>query len=364
VTLPAIAAVGIPADADAESPASAGDLFDCCQLEEGHHLAVWGNTDRCLTFREAIHYWKGNDYEDRRLFLARLDGVPVGTCSLLLPLRDNLDTAWIEVLVAAEHRRRGIGRRLLEAAEKAALERSRTVFKGACEEPLAVSGKGAEMLPAKSGTGGMPMGLASTGFALASEYSLEQVETSSSLGLPVPESVLGRLEADARQHSGGYRLVTWDGYCPEELASSYAALRSRMSTDAPQAGLAGEAENWDTARVREEEETWRKSGVESLVSAVLHAGSGEMAGYTVLTYRQGRPRSVIQQDTLVSAAHRGHRLGMLIKVANLRSAQQRWPAARSVLTWNASENQHMLAINISLGFRPAGYEGEWQKRLG
>jgi hypothetical protein len=24
----------------------------------------------------------------------------------------------------------------------------------------------------------------------------------------------------------------------------------------------------------------------------------------------------------------------------------------------------MLAINIALGFTPAGYEGEWQKRLG
>jgi hypothetical protein len=55
---------------------------------------------------------------------------------------------------------------------------------------------------------------------------------------------------------------------------------------------------------------------------------------------------------------------MLVKLANLRLAQQRWPAARSVITRNHSENQHMLAINISLGFKPAGYEGEWQKRLG
>jgi hypothetical protein len=55
---------------------------------------------------------------------------------------------------------------------------------------------------------------------------------------------------------------------------------------------------------------------------------------------------------------------MLVKVANLRRAQEKWPRARSVLTWNASENQHMLAINTALGFRPAGYEGEWQKRLG
>jgi hypothetical protein len=76
------------------------------------------------------------------------------------------------------------------------------------------------------------------------------------------------------------------------------------------------------------------------------------------------PDSIVQQDTLVTSEHRGRRLGMLTKVANLRRAQSRWPQARSVLTWNANENQHMLAINIALGFKPAGYEGEWQKRLG
>lgn len=55
---------------------------------------------------------------------------------------------------------------------------------------------------------------------------------------------------------------------------------------------------------------------------------------------------------------------MLINVASLRCARDRWPPARSVQTWNASENQHMLAIDIALGFKPAGYEGEWQKQLG
>ena len=32
-----------------------------------------------------------------------------------------------------------------------------------------------------------------------------------------------------------------------------------------------------------------------------------------------------------------------------------------VITFNAAENDHMLAINVALGFRPAGYDGEWQR---
>ena len=34
-----------------------------------------------------------------------------------------------------------------------------------------------------------------------------------------------------------------------------------------------------------------------------------------------------------------------------------------VITFNAAENGHMLAINVALGFRPAGYDGEWQRTV-
>ncbi|WP_411373924.1 hypothetical protein ACLH0K_12675 [Arthrobacter sp. MPF02] len=107
-----------------------------------------------------------------------------------------------------------------------------------------------------------------------------------------------------------------------------------------------------------------RSSVQSVVAAALHRETRELVAYTVLNWRPAVPASIAQQDTLVAGDHRGHRLGMLIKLANLRRAQARWRSARSILTWNASENQHMLAINIALGFKPAGYEGEWQKRLG
>ena len=104
--------------------------------------------------------------------------------------------------------------------------------------------------------------------------------------------------------------------------------------------------------------------MQSSAAAARHRLTGELVAYTVLAWRPEVPESLIQEDTLVAGEHRGHRLGMLIKAANLRGAQEKWPSARSVLTWNASGNQHMLAINTALGFRPAGLEGEWQKQLG
>ncbi len=173
-----------------------------------------------------------------------------------------------------------------------------------------------------------------------------------------------------RRQGWGRRLlehaesVTWADTCPEELVAEYAVFKNRMSTDVPTAGLGGEAEDWDPARVREEERTSGRGGVQVQVAAARHHGTGRLVACTVLNWRAGVPATITQQDTLVAAEHRGKGLGLLVKTANLRAAQERWPAARSVLTWNAVENRHMLAINITLGFKPAGYEGEWQKRLG
>lgn len=62
-------------------------------------------------------------------------------------------------------------------------------------------------------------------------------------------------------------------------------------------------------------------------------------------------------------AYRGHRLGMLLKVANLLQLANESPTAALVVTTNAAENQHMLAINERLGFRPVGYTGAWKKTV-
>jgi GNAT superfamily N-acetyltransferase len=364
-----ITAVAVPQAGD-EGTDRATQLRECRALRDAHHLALWGNLDRASTLREDQEYWRGNEYEDRLQYLARLDGTPVGTCSAVLPPKENTATAWIEVLVAAPYRRQGIGRRLLACAEEAARGRGRTVIDGYCEEPVSDTtepadehgGRG-ELLPAKSGSGGVPLKCASTQFALVFGFELEQVERSSMLRLPVDSGLLDRLEADAKAHANGYRVVGWQGSCPDSLVDAYAVLKGRMSADVPTAGLEVEAEEWDAARVRTEEQSWARGGVDSLVAAVQHKVSGELAAYTLLSYRPERPHVLIQEDTLVTGPHRGHRLGMLAKIANIRRARDAWPAARSVITWNASENRHMLAINISLGFKPAGFEGEWQKRL-
>ncbi|MCR1984546.1 hypothetical protein NSA53_20145, partial [Cellulosimicrobium cellulans] len=97
-----------------------------------------------------------------------------------------------------------------------------------------------------------------------------------------------------------------------------------------------------------------------VVAAAEDTTSGTLAAFSMVAYPRDRPEVVFQEDTLVLSEHRGRSLGLLVKVAVLDELARSRPSARRVHTWNAEENRHMLAINVALGFAPAGVEAEWQ----
>ena len=59
----------------------------------------------------------------------------------------------------------------------------------------------------------------------------------------------------------------------------------------------------------------------------------------------------LQSGTLVVGEHRGHRLGLAIKVANQKAMAERFPELEWLMTGNADVNVHMNAINDRLGYR-------------
>lgn len=81
----------------------------------------------------------------------------------------------------------------------------------------------------------------------------------------------------------------------------------------------------------------------------------------MLLYPKDEAREYAEQDaTVVLRAHRGHRLGMLVKAVNAQALLAAQPAVKRIWTWNNEENPHMLAINVAMGFRPAGGCAEMQ----
>ena len=79
-----------------------------------------------------------------------------------------------------------------------------------------------------------------------------------------------------------------------------------------------EQEVWDVARLRDEEERSDAQG-RSRYTTIALTPDGELAGHTQLAVSRHEPDRGFQWDTLVLTAHRGHRLGLALKVANLQT---------------------------------------------
>jgi len=82
-----------------------------------------------------------------------------------------------------------------------------------------------------------------------------------------------------------------------------------------------------------------------------HRPSGEWAGMSMLCVDEFSPALAFQEDTSVVRAHRGNRLGLLMKSDMLRWVGHERPEVAEIDTWNSTTNHHMIAVNERLGTR-------------
>ena len=109
---------------------------------------------------------------------------------------------------------------------------------------------------------------------------------------------------------------------------------------------------------------WSHAALRFWRAVALHRPTGAVVALSELTRERSNPQGLVgQSDTIVLPEHRGHRLGMLTKAANLIQVREAAPDAEAILTWNAEENRHMLDVNEALGFYPFLVEGAFQRLL-
>ena len=77
----------------------------------------------------------------------------------------------------------------------------------------------------------------------------------------------------------------------------------------------------------------------------------------------GESTEVYQWGTFVHRDHRGRRLGLATKAANLRAVQSFRDDLELVTTQNAETNDYMVSINEKMGFRPVEVSAEFVKHL-
>ena len=271
----------------------------------------------------------------------------LGSACLTLPTRDNLETAELSSLtVHPEHRRRGAGTVLLGHAEELARRRGRREVIATTDEQV-----------------DRPRPSPAERFAEARGYSPALRQARRRLALPADPARLDRLSSLAAASTHRYAVVTWTGPCPEHLLAGRLALGRAISTDAPHGELDLEEERWDSTRLREFEATQDEMGRERYSAGAVETSTGELVGVSELGLPRGLPAIAYQFDTVVLSSHRGHRLGLALKVAALRALTSASPATRAVLTWNAADNGPMIAVNEALGFELVGLGTVFSRRL-
>jgi GNAT superfamily N-acetyltransferase len=277
--------------------------------------------------------------EDRQeLWLARDSrGEPRGWCMLSLPQRENQHQAFVEPTVHPAHRRAGLGAELVRHAAGRARESGRSVLAGYARD-------------------GAP-GSAFAG-AIGARPGLHHV----SRVLRVTSMLAGRLaalRAQAEPHAHGYGLLSWDGPAPDDLISGLAEINASAWADMPR-NTGEEAQRWDENRVRLDERRMTAQGLRWYTVAARSLASGELAAFTQLGVDPAGPTWGLQELTAVARPHRGHRLGLLVKVGMLELLADREPQLTQIATGNADANQHMIAINAQLGFEVVDEWAYWE----
>lgn len=314
------------------------DVYRRAFLEEYPDGPIWLQREKAV-----IH--EPTRWFDEYLWVAEDNGVVVGAATMSLPLTDNLERADVAVYVAPEVRRNGIGSALIDEVIQAARSAQRRVLMSWLEGPIEHDTTSA------------------TVFATAHGFTERLREIARVQRTPYDLGAAAALEADASIHAGDYRIVQWRDSAPGDHAEELARLNQRMSTDAPIGDLDYAEEVWDVERIRTAERRAARMGRQEFTTAAI-ASDGTMAGVTKLAVAADSDATAFQDLTIVDPRHRGHRLGLLMKAANLRLLLADRPGVRSIWTWNAATNTFMIGVNKLLGYRIEGWSAGYQVELG
>ncbi|MGW2514573.1 GNAT family N-acetyltransferase [Streptomyces scopuliridis] len=266
------------------------------------------------------------------------DSIPVGTAFLRLftdPGQEHL--AGLTLHVHPVERRKCVGSWLLDTAVAAARDNARR-----CVIARAEAGSpGDRFLPARSFRKVLTLRLTRSPRADVDATALAEI-----IERPHP----------------GYRLASWQGTVPDDLAQTFTASRRAMD-DMPMDDTDYGAVTWDVDRVRAAAKAVAERGDQPHTVVAIDTSDDSIAGFTELVVPGNGKGDGQHYGTGVPPEHRGHGLGQWMKAESIRRAHGHYPDLGGLLTDTADSNTRMRRINDSLGYAPTHTTIQYQLDL-
>ena len=304
------------------------------ELDAPHDL---GNTTSSLASR-ITYGWDGEP--PLMAVLPDADSRGIGVLEVELPTWDNRHLGVVHVTIDPRSRRQGLGRRLFETGvERVRAEGRKVVLTYGLDQPATVA------------------------FAKAMGLVQASVEVQRRMDLlAVDWDRLDSEYAKAEHAAAAYELVRLPGATPDDMLTAVAEMTAAIN-DAPTDDLEIEDVVFSPVRIRSFDAAQKGSGRRIYRLIARKPDTGELGGHTIVAVEGDRPWFGWQYDTSVLRSHRGHRLGLLLKIGMLMWLREQEPQLRTLDTWNAASNTHMIAVNEVLGYRIVANEIAWQRHL-
>lgn len=367
-----------PETFDDEAAQTLGEVADIVRRSRE---AIWG-AGQLSNAAEDIFRDLHDPWERVVLLGAYQDDRLVGRAEIRLPLVVHTRTALALVTVDPEAEAGGVGAELISAAEQVAgaEARRRVAIQSEHPGPGDLQGDGRigsptgsmaqvrpeDWLTASDGSGRLPLSNRQTRFAQRAGYGLRTVSDVSRLRVPLEEDEIARLtlEVLASDGAGDYRVHTWQDEAPEQWLDTLARLHARIPSDSFAGPEVWDPEPWDAERVRRTEALRREDGDRSLMAVMEHIPTAELVGMTEVVIPQPHRGAGLQDETVVLREHRGRRLGLRLKLENLRQIARAAPEVDAIFVWTHSGNTRMNWVNRRLGAEVVGRSAVWEREIG
>jgi GNAT superfamily N-acetyltransferase len=317
-------------------------------------LRSWWEVGRDASAERPLEAWPVWEVSRRLLPVPRTDGrltlltavrggCVVGSARLWFFRHDNTHLAEAGVWVTPAARRGGVGRALLAEIEARARADGRTAVLGSAFAPVGADSPGSL-------------------FAAAMGYPVGSLEQTKVVDLKTATSGWGALEDEAAAALGEHRVEVFEERLPEKYLAGFCGLLSAFLGQVPTGDLDLQDAAWTPARLRENEEHAVATG-RCRVVAVAVAPDGHLVGFSDASVHRADPRHASVGGTLVLPGHRGHRLGLAMKLLTHRRVAELFPECGYVETGNAGVNAPMNTVNQRMGYRVVERCLDVQKQL-